>query len=163
MPSGFGTAGAADARLYLRESELDQGARLLRAAWRNLRARAAEAAGDIDLTESELDILIELINLDNADVTTLRTQMNMPKQSMTRHLQSLEDKALLVRKRCVRDGRRRLLALTAEGARIATRAAEGWRDAMSSAYMAAGPEDVASTRRLLAMLANAHDAGDKGG
>lgn len=155
----YGSSGAADARLYLRETELDQGARLLRAAWRNLHAQAVEAASDAGLIEAEIDILIELLGLENEDVTSLRERMGAPKQSMARHLQSLEDKGLIARRRCPRDGRRRILTLSPEGEKIASRAAEGWRRAMARAYLAAGPEDVADARRLLALLAEPPDGG----
>ena len=159
MAGGYASVGAADARLYLRESELDQGARLVRAAYRALRNEALKNAEGSDLSEPEIDILVELLGRTDEDVTSLRNAMGTPKQSMARHLQSLEDKGLLMRKRCPKDGRRRVLILTDQGRDIASQAADGWRRLMAAAYVAVGPEDVANTRRLLAMLADSTDAG----
>ena len=155
MPTGYAATGAADARLYLRESELDQGARALRNAWKGLRRLAHEAVPAEGLSPPEIDILIELLGLVEADVKTLRNLLESPKQTFARHIQSLEKRNLIRRRTCPTDRRRRLIGLTDEGSQLALHAAGAWRTALSSAFMAAGSEDVAGTRRLLALLAEA--------
>ncbi len=139
-------------RLYLRESELDQGAQLLRKTSRNLRELARLAAQPCDLLDAELDVLIELFSTEGCDVSALRKQMGAAKQSLNRNLTALESKGLIRRDVSSADRRRRALRLTDEGRRIASDAAEGWRTALRDAYRTVGPEDVAATRRLIATL-----------
>ena len=153
--SNTASRGAPNTRLYLRETELDEGAALLRAAFRKLCACAQSAAGDTGLLDAELDILIELSDLEGCDVTTLRDRLETPKQSLARNLNNLETKGLIARRKCDRDGRRRLLALTQEGRTIAQKAADGWRNLLAEAFRMAGPDDVLSARRLLTFVAEA--------
>ncbi len=138
-----------DARLYLRESELDQGASLIKNAARALRQNAIRHASGANLLEAELDTLIELFEAEGCDVTELRERMDAPKQSLTRNLNALEQKNFIERRLCKQDGRKRRLYLTSNGRELATAMAEGWREILLSAFRACGPETVSNARRLL--------------
>ena len=144
-------------RLYLKDSELDQGAHLLRSAFRRLRDKAHEAA-DCPLGEGELDILVELFISGDLPVNALRDAIGAPKQSLARRLNDLQERDLVERAKCHQDGRRRIVRLTESGRTIAERAASGWRNALSIAYKAAGPERVNNMRILLASLADPNAA-----
>ena len=145
------SATKADSRLYLQDSELDQGHKLLRLASRQLKLRATHAA-KTDLTSFEMDILIEVFETDNLDVSTLRESLDAPRQSLARHLNYLEEKQLVKRENCKKDGRRRILTLTESGRKLTQDAARGWRELLMEIYSEAGPEDVSAMRRILKLM-----------
>lgn len=143
----------ADARLYLRDQDLDQGAALILSAARKLARLAQQGVGKADISEAELAIVLELHDVGSMDVGLLRTRLDSPKQSLARNLNELEQRGLIARETSVRDRRRRLVKLTEAGATFALRAAERRRSVLREAFLTAGPDAVTGARRVLAELA----------
>lgn len=145
---------AEESRLYLRESDLDQGASLIRQSARKIRYLVGNIAEEAGILEAELDTLIELYEMEGCDISELRKHMNAPKQSLARNLNALEKKDFIKRTPCPKDGRRRLLYITDSGKSLVSRAAEGWREVLLKAYKASGPETVIHAKKLLQQLAD---------
>ncbi|MDZ4759482.1 MAG: MarR family transcriptional regulator [Alphaproteobacteria bacterium] len=144
---------AADGRLYLRDQDLDQGAALIRAAARRLAALAESATVYPALSGPEMDVLLEIFDVGSLDVGELRNRLAAPKQSLARYLNDLEGRGLLKRETSSRDRRRRLVALTSEGAAFARQATDRRRMALREAFLTAGPDAVTGARRVLTELA----------
>jgi DNA-binding MarR family transcriptional regulator len=142
-----------DGRLYLRDSELDQGAALIRAAARRLSAVSNPAPGSAPIQDGAHDILMEIFDLGPQDVSGLRTRLNIPKQTLARYLNELEARGLIARERDRLDGRRRRIHLTPEGEAMTRRGAETRRATMREVFLLCGPDAVTGARRVLAEIA----------
>jgi DNA-binding MarR family transcriptional regulator len=151
QPQVHASPAAADARLYLRDQELDRGAALIRAAARRLEQLTRSPAAD--LPAPELEALVEVHDVGPIDVSRLRARLGAAKQSLTRALNALEGRGLVRRVAGGSDRRTRLVTLTPEGARLAAEAAERRREALREAYRLAGPDAVAGAARVLARIA----------
>lgn len=143
----------ADGRLYLRDSELDQGAALIRAAARRLASLSNSSSGSDPPLDGAVDILVELFDIGPHDVTSLRGRLNIPKQTLARYLNDLEARGLITRERDRLDGRRRRILLTPEGDRMTRQGAEARRAAMREVFLLCGPDAVTGARRVLAEIA----------
>jgi len=151
LPPASASAGP-DARLYLRDQDLNEGAAVIRAAARRL-AQLVEMAGvPANLSAPEMEILQEIFDRGPMDVGDLRSRLAAPKQSLARNLNQLEERALVRRETDLRDRRRRLVSLTPEGMTFASEATERRRTALRQAFVSAGPEAVAGARRVLSEL-----------
>ncbi len=127
-------------------------AALIRAASRRLSQLVQPSSEDHRLTSPELEILEEILDRGPMDVTELRTRLDSPKQSLTRHLNQLEELKLVVRALDSRDRRRRLVTLTPEGDAFAREATHRRRIALRQAFLSAGPEAATGARRVLQEL-----------
>ena len=145
---------AEESRLYLRESDLDLGASLIRQSARKLRYHLNSVAQEANLLDTELETLIELSTIEGCDISELRTYLNAPKQSLARNLKTLEKNGYIKRIPCVKDGRRRLLHLSDSGKTLVAHAAKGWRDVLLKSYRASGPEIVSNAKKLLQQIAD---------
>jgi len=143
----------ADGRLYLRDSELDQGAALIRAAARRLERLSDPVAGAEGLSQAEAAILIELFDSGPLEVGELQFRLGAPKQTLARRLNTLEAKGMVRRTTSESDRRRRLVALTETSGEAARKATERRRAALREAFLSAGPEAVSGARRMLAETA----------
>jgi DNA-binding MarR family transcriptional regulator len=143
---------SADARLYLRDQELNESAALIRAASRKLAALVEMAGAGSDLSGPELDILQEVFDAGPMDVSELRARIGAPKQSLARNLNQLEARNLVTRETDARDRRRRLVTLTAEGHVFTRDATERRRIALRQAFVSGGPDAVSGLRRVLAEI-----------
>lgn len=152
-PASASTAG--DARLYLRDQDLNEGAALIRAAARRLSQLVASANVSAGLSGPELEILEEIFDRGPLDVGDLRARLASPKQSLARNLNHLEERGLLARAADSRDRRRRLVTLTASGFDLARQATERRRAALRQAFLSAGPDAVTGARRVLADILRA--------
>ncbi|ACT58017.1 transcriptional regulator, MarR family [Hirschia baltica ATCC 49814] len=152
---------AEESRLYLRESDLDQGASLIRQSARKIRHMVGSVAQEAGLLEAELDTLIELVEMEGCDISELRAHLFAPKQSLARNLNALEKSGYIERVPCPKDGRRRLLNLTESGKEVISKAANGWRDVLLEAYRASGPEVVANAKKLLQHVAKSSPEKDE--
>ena len=149
-PLQTGPSAAGDARLYLRDQDLNESAAVIRAAARKL-DQLAEAAGlAAGLSAPEMQILQEIFDRGPMDVGDLRARLAAPKQSLARNLNQLEGRNFLKRETDPADRRRRMVTLTTEGMTFTRDATERRRSALRQAFLAAGPEAVAAARRLLA-------------
>lgn len=152
----------ADARLYLRDQDLDQGAAMIQSAARRLLRLALQGVGKTEISEAELAIVLELHDGGPLDVGLLRSRLDSPKQSLARNLNELETRGVLARETSARDRRRRLVRLTDAGIAIAVRAAERRRSALREAFLAAGQDAVSGARRVLSELARTENPRDRG-
>jgi DNA-binding MarR family transcriptional regulator len=158
-PTAPSPPSGADARLYLRDQDLDQGAALIRAASRRLSQLVAPAndtgTEPPHLTDAERDILQELLDRGSSDVGELRRRLSLPKQSFARYLNQIEALGLVTRQSDARDRRRRLLALTPQGETFMRAATEQRRTALRQAFLTAGPDAVAGARAVLGAILKA--------
>jgi DNA-binding MarR family transcriptional regulator len=143
-------AAGGDGRLYLRDQDLNEGAAAIRAAARRLSSLVAASAIASGISQPELDILEEVYDRGPMDVGDLRARLAAPKQSLARHLNSLQARGLLARAADQRDRRRRLVALTPQGLALTGEATERRRAALRQAFLSAGPDVVTGARRMLA-------------
>lgn len=161
-PVARGVSNSADeSRLYLRESDLDHGAALIRQSARKIRYLVNSVAQEANLLEAELDTLIELHDLEGCDISELRTHLNAPKQSLARNLNALEEAGFIRRIPCPKDGRRRLLHTTDSGKEIINQAAKGWRNVLLEAYRSSGPDVVSNAKKMLQSVVDTPPPKDK--
>lgn len=142
----------ADGRLYLRDQDLNETAALIRAAARRLSSLVADASADKTLPPPELDILEEVHDRGAMDVGELRSRLAAPKQTLARHLNSLEARGLIGRAADQRDRRRRLVTLTPAGEALIRAATERRRAALRQAFLTAGPDAATGARRVLSEI-----------
>jgi DNA-binding MarR family transcriptional regulator len=150
-PASAAPAGA-DARLYLRDQDLNDGAALIRAASRRLSQLVYKASASSGVVEAEIDVMEEIFDTGPMDVTELRDRLNAPKQSMARTLNQLETRGLTTRDVDPRDRRRRLVTLTPAGLAFVQAATERRREALRQIFLQSGPEAVNGARRVLKEL-----------
>jgi DNA-binding MarR family transcriptional regulator len=144
-----GVSAAGDARLYLRDQDLNESAAVIRAAARKLGQLAESAGLPAGISGPEMDILQEIFDRGPMDVGDLRSRLAAPKQSLARNLNQLEARVFVKRETDPNDRRRRLVTLTTEGMTFTREATERRRSALRQAFLAAGPEAVAAARRVL--------------
>jgi len=150
---------ASDNRLFLRDEELADGVRLVLAAAGALDALLAEPLAAEGLSRSQGDVLMALERTPGIDVAGLRRQLSMTVPTLARLLGQLDAKGLIDRTHSSsRDARRRALRLTPAGVAAAERLSTPLRQRLKSAYRAAGPQEVAGLRTVLAALTGADGA-----
>ncbi|HEV7692666.1 MAG TPA: MarR family transcriptional regulator [Hyphomonadaceae bacterium] len=148
-PLQTGSSAAGDARLYLRDQDLNESAAVIRAAARKLDQLAEAAALPAGISAPEMQILQEVFDRGPMDVGDLRARLAAPKQSLARNLNQLETRNFLKRETDPADRRRRMVTLTPEGMTFTRDATERRRTALRQAFLTAGPEAVAAARRVL--------------
>ncbi len=146
-----------DARLFLRDEELDHGAALIVAGERALAAAVRGALKDAGLNLAELHALITIRTQPGLTVSDLRSRLAATTPTMARVLGALDRRGWIERARAQADGRRRRLKLTQAGEDAAEPLAAAMRDALRDAYRAAGAEHVAGARAVLTALAGPRD------
>lgn len=152
-----GTSGngpAADPRLYLRDEELDRGVALILAGERALGQAMAAATADSDLSAGEWQVLLAIFFGPGRDVSTIRGELGATVPTFARLLGRLDGRGLIAKDRSGRDGRRRVLSLSAAGEARALPVAQLLRERLRQAYRTAGPEAVAGVRSVLEALAD---------
>lgn len=151
-------ASQADDRLFLRDEELDHGARLLLAASHVLRNCIRETCRDVGLTETEAEILIALQTFPGEDVSGLRKRLGLTTPTLARTLAGLDKRGVIDRSvRDSADARRHRLYLTATGETACRALLEAMRAFVKTAYRSTGPADVAGAKRVLAALVETGD------
>jgi DNA-binding MarR family transcriptional regulator len=135
--------------LFLRDEELNRGIELLDAAHRLLFGQP-----DPELTEHGLGrnhgwVLHFVARQPGITMVELVRRVQLSKQSLSRLLNELVDRGLLERSRNARDGRQRLLQLTASGRQLEEVLHRRLRRRLARAYRAAGAEAVAGYHQVL--------------
>lgn len=147
-----GSAAPGDARLFLRDEELDNGVGLVLASERAL-VRASEttrrAAG---LSRPELQVLLAIRYQPGLDVSTLRQRLSATVPTLARLLAKLDQRGLVERDAKGEDRRRRQLRLSAAGETLTDPIAAAMRAKLRAAFREAGMEQVAGARTLLDVL-----------
>lgn len=140
---------AADARLYLRDREVDEAASLVLSAARRLDALAMAGAAAQGLLGAEMAVLVDLHDNPADDVSALAARLAAPKQSLMRNLRTLEARGLVRRTTASDDRRRRIVELTEAGASLAAASVEERRRIVRQVLLSAGAEAARSVRRVL--------------
>ena len=141
-----------DPRLFLRDEELDYGIALLLAGERALIAASGALAKTHKIPPLAARILLALRFQPGQTVQALRQQLGATPPTLARLLAELDRREWLERRRCPQDGRRRLLYLGVEGARVTDPATLAMRQRLRQAYRKAGPNAVAGARAVLEAL-----------
>lgn len=151
---GLDPTASADARLVLREDELDAALELLLLADAVL-ASAADAAieaGPVRLGRGHWRAAFLLKRRPGLGVQELARLTGLSKQGASRTLSDLEA-AGLAEKSLGEDARRRHVALTDAGRAFEQRVSERLRTLLARAYRTGGLDAVSGARRILAALA----------
>ncbi|MGH6904121.1 MAG: MarR family winged helix-turn-helix transcriptional regulator [Geminicoccaceae bacterium] len=140
---------AAPNPLFLRDEELTRGIELLDAAYRSLigepdRELAAESLG-----RNHRWLLYFVGRHPGITMVELVGRVHLSKQSLSRLLGELVERGLIARSRGARDGRQRLLELTATGRQLEEVLNGRLRRRLARAYRAAGAEAVAGYHQVL--------------
>lgn len=144
--------GSSDARLFLRDEELDRAVGLILASERAL-IRAGEAARRAaGLSRAELQVLLMIRHQPGLDVGTLRQKLSATTPTLARLLAGLDRRGLIAREARHEDRRRRALRLSEAGLDLTEPVAEAMRGALRTAFREAGVEQVAGARATLEVL-----------
>ena len=154
LPNAFARSSSPAAggpRLYLREDELDLGVSLIFKAGDLLKAATEALRQQHHVSWVEARCLCELLG-HPFPVLKLAAELGLSKQAMLKTLDALESRAWLHRAEDSRDGRRKIVHLTAQGAAVATELALAMRSCLAAAYRVAGSEAVAGCDKVLSTL-----------
>lgn len=146
-------APAADARLYLKEDELDRAVELLFAAARRFGRGAEPLLAARGLGPAHYRALSAIRRAEGLPVSTLRDALGVRKQSLARVLDDLDQAGLVTRAAGQRDRRERRLHLTADGRAIEAEVSAALRDRLAAVFRACGSDAVAGARTVWAALA----------
>lgn len=154
LPNAFARSSSPAAggpRLYLREDELDLGVSLIFKAGDLLKAATQEQRQQHHVSWADVRCLCELLG-NPLPVLKLAAELGLSKQAMLKTLDGLESRVWLSRTEDARDGRRKIVHLTAQGASVATEFALAMRTLLAGAYRVAGSEAVAGCDKVLSAL-----------
>lgn len=146
-------APAADARLYLKEEELDRAVELLFAATRRFGRGADPILAARGLGPAHYRALSAIRRAEGLAVTALREALGVRKQSLARVLDDLETGGLLTRAPGAQDRRERRLFLTEAGRDVEAEVSTALRDRLAAVFRTCGAEAVAGARTVWAALA----------
>jgi DNA-binding MarR family transcriptional regulator len=135
--------------LFLRDEELARGIELLDAAYRSLISEPDRELAEAGLSRNHRWVLYFVGRHPGITMVELVGRVHLSKQSLSRLLAELVDKGLIARTRGARDGRLRLLELTAKGRQLEEALHGRLRRRLARAYRAAGAEAVAGYRQVL--------------
>ncbi|MEL6325219.1 MAG: MarR family transcriptional regulator [Pseudomonadota bacterium] len=144
---------ATDARLFLRDEELDRGAFLILAAERRLGAAIATAARALDLGRSEVDILLGIHATPGVTVTDLRERLGMTVPTFARLLGQLDRRGFVRKTPSGRDGRRRNLYVSQEALTVIDPVIAALREVLRPVYRESGGDVVSGAVDLLSAVA----------
>ena len=146
-------APAADARLYLKEEELDRAVELLFAATRRFGRGADPILAARGLGPAHYRALSAIRRGEGLAVTTLREVLGVRKQSLARVLDDLDAAGLVTRAPGAQDRRERRLFLTDAGRAVEAEVSTALRDRLAAVFRTCGAEAVAGARTVWAALA----------
>ncbi len=143
--------------LFLREEELRQALELLFYAYRDFTAEPDEILGQYGFGRAHRRVVYFVGRGPGLAVSELLAILKITKQSLSRVLRQLVREDFIVQKKDVRDGRRRLLHLTAKGEALERLLTEKQLGRVANAYREAGAEAVAGFRTVLKGIINDED------
>lgn len=143
----------ADARLYLKEDELDRAVDLVFAAARRFWRHAEAPLAAQDLGPAHYRALAAIRRQEGLPVSALQEQLGVRKQSLARVLSELERAGMIARAPGAADRRQRLLTLTPSGRDAERAASAALRERIAQVFRASGADAVAGARIVLAALA----------
>ncbi len=126
-----------------------------------LKARVESRIGPIGLTAPEAGILVHISNLGTTSLVELSREIQHAHPSVLRHLDSLEDRGLVLRTPHPSDRRVKQIALTPAGQEIIPKLKEVFIETQREATAGVDPEDIeralAVLRRVAERLSGASD------
>lgn len=147
-----------DARLYLREDELDRAVALLFLAGRRFYEAASAPLAAHGLGDAHYRALAAIRRQEGLSVGALQTNLGVVKQSLARVLNELETAGLIARAKSAQDRRSRRLLLTEAGREAERAVTTALRERMGDVFRAAGSDAVMGARAILAALADDSEA-----
>ena len=159
------TSLGAEARLFLREEELDAALELFMLAEAALRASAEGAleGEPANMGRSHYRAAFLMKRRPGLGVQELARLTGLSKQAASRALRDLEDAGYAIRDSVEMDARRRPASLTETGEAFEARVSERLRNHLARAYRGGGLDAVAGARRILAALAGVRMGSRVGG
>ena len=143
--------------LFLREAEIRRGIELLYFGYANMIRGADDMLAAKGFGRAHHRALYFIARQPGMPVSDLLSLLNITKQSLSRVLAELQEKALVAATIGARDRRQRLLDLTPEGAQLEAALFEELRRGMAAAYAAAGQGAVTGFWGVLEGLIPAAD------
>lgn len=141
-----------DARLFLRDEELERAVGLLMTSERRLNAAAHDARKAAGLNPAAFQAMMAIRADPGLSVTALRRHLGATVPTMARTLGALDKAGLIERPRSHSDGRKRRLVLSASGQKLTEPATTAMRDVLRAAFRQAGAEKVAGALAVLEAL-----------
>jgi DNA-binding MarR family transcriptional regulator len=142
-----------EARLYLKEEELDRAVELVFSATRRFWRFAEGPLATRGLGPAHYRALAAIRRSEGMPVSALRETLDVTKQSLARVLSELEAAGFIARLPGRIDRRQRLLALTEEGRAAERDATAALRDRLAHIFRAVGAEAVTGARAVLLAMA----------
>lgn len=142
-----------EARLYLKEEELDRAVELVFTATRRFWRAAEGPLAQRGLGPAHYRALAAIRRDEGQPVSTLRETLDVTKQSLARVLSELEQEGFIERAPGRTDKRQRLLILTEEGRAAERDASAALRERLAHIFRAAGADAVSGARIVLLALA----------
>jgi DNA-binding MarR family transcriptional regulator len=142
-----------EARLYLKEEELDRAVELVFTATRRFWRVAESPLAARGLGPAHYRALAAIRRSEGLAVSALRETLDVTKQSLARVLGELERAGFIERLQGRQDRRQRLLNLTAAGRSAERDATTALRERLAHIFRLAGAEAVAGARAVLLALA----------
>jgi len=146
-------APAADARLYLKEEELDRAVEQLFAAARRFGRGAEPLLAARGLGPAHYRALSAIRRAEGLAVSALREALGVRKQSLARVLDDLDQAGLITRAAGPTDRRERRLFLTPSGRDVEAEVSAALRERLAAVFRVCGAEAVAGARTVWAALA----------
>lgn len=138
--------------LFLRDAVLDDSLEMLLHAQLNLLLIADPYLSSGKLHQTDLFVLFLVTRHPNITSSRLGHLMGQSKQNLSRHINGLIDKGLLIRARDHIDKRRQLLRSSEKGDLLITQIMSGQRNLLRLAFRDAGPDAVEGFRAVVGAL-----------
>jgi len=147
--------------LFLREEELRQAIELLFFAYRDFISEPDRMLAEKGFGRAHHRVIYFVGRNPGITVSDLLGILQITKQSLSRVLGQLVDEGFIRQKKGERDGRQRLLSLTAQGKELEHLLTEDQRQRIAKAYREAGPEAVEGWRKVMVGLMTADQDRDR--
>jgi DNA-binding MarR family transcriptional regulator len=141
------------ARLYLKEDELDRAVDLFVTASRRFWRSALAPLAELGLGPAHFRALSAIRRDEGLAVGALRERLGVRKQSLARVLDELDKAGLVTRAAGAQDRRERRLLLTPAGRLAEEKVAQVLRERIAAVFRSCGAEAVSGARAVLAALA----------
>ena len=138
--------------LFLRDEELTQGIELLFYAYRDFTGDPDKVLDEYGFGRAHHRVIHFVWRNPGISVAELLEILRITKQSLSRVLSQLVERAFIEQKKGTRDRRQRLLYLTDAGTNLAHQLAEPQKERVARAYREAGADAVEGYRKVLAGL-----------
>lgn len=142
-----------DPRRFLRDEELDVGITLILGAERRLVGIMTQMAKEVEVSPTDLRLLISIHGEPGLTVRGLRRRMVATVPTLARQLGDLAKRGLIDRRQEGDDKRERCVFLSDAGAARIEPVLDALRSALRDAYRSEGVEAVGGTRDVLSVIA----------